>query len=114
MITDIPSTPESKATVIARCIIDSLKAEMTHRASIHQNLFRTVWQNPDATPEQIFEALGSRGKSVLDVAGMNVQSLAALAPHFDGKTLADYPTTEDYTRPREYTESGGVITLTAE
>lgn len=62
------------------------------------------------TPEEFFAEAGDQGELFMQVAGTNVQHIATVASMI-GKTLGDYLQPVDYSPPRQYTVSGGVITL---
>lgn len=112
MITPIQPEIEAPARAIAREITQTLHDELQRRAAVHKNLFDKLWNTPGIPPEDIFGHLGTSGKDVLDAATANVQHIAAMAPLM-GKTLSAYLQPQDYTRPRDYTEGGGIITLVA-
>lgn len=110
-ITPIPGQSEPAAVPKMRALVDTLESELTHLASVHQNLFNKLWNDPDSTPAENLAALGDRAGNVMALATLNVQNIAAMAPLFN-KTLADYLQPEDYTPPLAFTvHDDGTVTL---
>lgn len=110
MITPPPLIdPPARAAV--RVAFASIIDELEHRIDIHRRLFRLVWNCPDYTPQEFFNECGAQGAKFLEIAGANLNHIAALAL-LDGKTLNDMLDPSEYTPPAPYTvHHDGTITL---
>lgn len=85
---------------IADKLAEDINAEISRRVELHQSLFQSFWKNPDATPEQIAEALGTKARTFFAVAAENVAHIERLAK-LVGKTLDDFLPAADRERPKD-------------
>jgi hypothetical protein len=78
---------------------------------MHQRIFPLVWLSNDYTPAEFFTEAGTQGVKFMQIAGENVEHIAALAA-IDGKTLNDFLDPSEYMPPVAYTANpDGTITL---
>ena len=54
------TTTDDKATENANQIINTLNFELTHRIAQHKRLYDLVWNDDEATPQQVCDALMAR------------------------------------------------------
>jgi hypothetical protein len=78
---------------------------------MHQRIFPLVWSSNDYTPVEFFAEAGTQAVKFMQIAGENVEHIAALAA-IDGKTLNDFLDPSEYMPPVAYTvHEDGTITL---
>lgn len=95
----VAAPTETPAQIVAEAVIDGCNAGLNDRVSRMKNLWETVWDNPRATPVQIFAALGTKGKIVLQAAGQVRADLTALA-NISGTTAEALLGDAKYLTPR--------------
>lgn len=79
---------------------------------MHQRIFPLVWSSNEYTPEEFFAEAGTQAVKFMQIAGENVEHIAALAA-IDGKELNDFLSPSEYVPPLPYTANpDGTITLT--
>jgi hypothetical protein len=104
-----PDDPPARAAV--RRIFSETAEELQRRIAMHQRIFPLVWSSNDYTPAEFFEEAGTQAVKFMQIAGENVEHIAALAA-IDGKTLNDFLDPSEYTPPVPYTpHPDGTITI---
>jgi hypothetical protein len=75
----VAAPTQTAAQIVAEAVIDGCNAGLNDRVSRMKNMWETVWDNPRATPPEIFAALGTKGRVVLLAAVQVRADLTALA-----------------------------------
>ena len=104
-----PVTPAAK--LAAEAILAGINAEAQRRAQVQQRLYDLLWDNQDATTEEILTELGTEAAKVFMLSKKNVENLAAIA-EVTGKPLTDYMHA-DYTKTEReiVVNPDGTVTL---
>jgi hypothetical protein len=106
-----PSPPADTAVQrFVRETFSELNDELQRLISTHKRYFALVWHSVDWTPEEFFAAAGNQGERFLMVGWANKENIKTFA-QIQGLTLDDLLSPDDYTPPRQYTVSGGVVTI---
>jgi hypothetical protein len=94
---------------IANGLLQAMNAEADRRAGIQRDSFNAFWHSPEATPQQIADAMGSSAGLFFSLASENVGHIARAA-EIVGKTLGDFLQTSEYVPPVaiEYQDDGTV------
>lgn len=104
-----PSKPEQDA----QRLLAAMDREIANRISTHRQMFHMVWNNPEATPDDIVAAMGTKASLFFKLAGENVEHIDRGAT-LVGSTLADYLEAKDWQPPRTVTHNpDGTVTLGA-
>lgn len=74
-----PSPTPTPAEIVAQAIVDGINAQVPARVAALKNIWETLWENPRATPQEIFDVLGSNGGLVLLGGQLAVQDITAIA-----------------------------------
>ncbi len=102
------------ATLIATSLLAAANHESDRRIHFHKSCFDTVWRNPDASPADIIEALGSNAVTYFQAASESVRHIAEIAA-LSGIPLDDLLSPEDREMPSEviFHEDGtATVTMT--
>jgi len=89
---------QSRAATVAAFMIKSAKEQLQIRVAVQPILYDAFWNDTQATPDEILQALGSNGTRFVAIAGENVEHIATLAAIF-GKSLSDFIPNESW-QPR--------------
>ena len=101
-----------KAYEAAESIINIINEVGNLLVENHKLAFNRLWNNPDATPEEIVEAMGVDATYVFQCALANLGVLSTCAG-YTNRTLGDFMQPNEYTPPKtiNYNQDGSV-TLT--
>lgn len=96
---------------IATTLLQAMNAEAERRAGIQRDSYNAFWHSPEATPQQIADAMGDRAGLFFALAGENVTHIARSAA-IVGKTLGEFLQPSEYTPPVaiEY-HADGTVTI---
>lgn len=105
-------TPEP-AEIVAQTIVDAVNAQVPIRVAALKNVWETLWENPRATPQEIFNELGPNGALVLLAGSLCVADLENIADAI-GKTFAELVGDEKYytTKHPVNVNQDGTVTVT--
>lgn len=107
----IPNPPDiapGAAVAIASEILEDIRGSAVAMLDVDQAAFKKLWHNTQATPTEIFAALGSAGLSVLQRGG---DMIGFLLGEHTGRPIAAMGEAE-YMPPVSYTISqNGTVTL---
>jgi hypothetical protein len=103
-------TPLDPAASYANRILGQIHSSTEQLVDTQSSVYRTVWESPDATPQEIFDALGVDGERTLLWHQDLVDHL--LGTH-NGHPLVSMDPAE-YTAPLAYTVApDGKVTITS-
>ena len=110
LIISPPKPTETPVQQFFRETCEALPDKLQSLISTHKALFNKIWRNSDWTADEFFAAAGDQGERILMIGWANKQNIATFA-QIQGLTLDDLLHPDDYNPPRQYTISGGVVTL---
>ena len=83
---------------IANGLLQAMNAEADRRAGIQRDSYNAFWHSPEATPQQIADAMGSSAGLFFSLASENVIHISRAA-EIVGKTLGDFLKPSEYVPP---------------
>lgn len=86
------TTPASTMIATSRLVADNQESD--RRIKFHKSCFDAVWRNPDASPADIIEALGTSAVTYFQAASESVRHIAEIA-ELSGIPLDDLLSPED-------------------
>ncbi len=106
---DVVKPERTAAQDIFDSLADQINGEIQRRIDLHKQMFQSFWKNPDATPEQLAEAAGTRAAKFFMIAAENVKHIENLAKLI-GKNLEDVFPAEYWSRPKNiaFNQDGSV------
>jgi len=108
----IPETLPPVAERIAAGLLREVEAEATRRVGQHVDWWRSFWQSPEATPDEIAEAMNGSAALFFGIASVNRGHIAAVAQMLRKSTAELGVPDECMTTPRQVTvNSDGSVTI---
>lgn len=106
---DIVKPERTAAQDIFDNLAEQINGEIQRRIDLHKQMFNSFWKNPDATPEQLAEAAGTRAVKFFLIAAENINHINNLAKLI-GKELEDVFPAEYWSRPKniQFNQDGSV------
>ena len=83
--------PETTAQAAVRAVLAACIVEFYRLANFHKEQYRAFWSNPQVTPNQFCEALGSKGQQWLTDAAASAEHIGALANRYNIPLAAVLP-----------------------
>jgi hypothetical protein len=74
---------ETPAQAAVRAVLDACISEFHRIANFHKQQYIAFWNNPQVTPNQFCEVLGSNGQQWLIDAAASAEHIAALATRYN-------------------------------
>ena len=99
----IPSDRPPVAITIAAGLLRDIEAEAARRAGQHRDAYYAFWKSPEATPQQIADAMNGSAMLFFRIAEANVLHLQSLA-QLVGKPITDFLPIECLSRPQNVIE----------
>jgi hypothetical protein len=75
--------PETPAQAAVRAVLYACIAEFYRLANFHKQQYIAFWNNPQVTPNQFCEVIGSRGQEWLTDAAASANHIGALATRYN-------------------------------
>jgi hypothetical protein len=106
---NLPNTQPPAAQRIALDLLGTINRQIESRVQAHKGMWSDFWQNKDATPEEILEAMGTNAHLLLGSATESIRHINEVAG-LAGKTAADFLEPEEIAglRPMVGNEDGTV------
>jgi len=110
----IPKTQPAVAERIAADMLMAVEAECARRVGQHVDWWTAIWESPEATPDQICDAMNGSAALFFGIASANKSQIATVAQML-GKTTAELGVpAKCMTTPRDVTiNSDGSVTIGA-
>lgn len=108
----IPSVKPPTANAIAEGLLRDIDREAYRRAGQHRDAYNAFWNSPEATPQQIADAMNGSAVLFFTIADANIKHLQSLASLVN-KPLTDFLPEEYLTRPANVSPNAdGSVTIT--
>jgi hypothetical protein len=100
--------PEAKAAAIA--VLGKINKVKSKAISDHKEAWSKIWDNPKASPQEIFDELGSEGGIVLVAGSLQVDYITLITDAINNRDGSSY-TAADWLGDPKYLTTGKPVTV---